>query len=343
METGGQSDSAMDLNPDRPSRELARRSLAAGNLRERVVTPEDIVGVFLAALKPSTRRGYEGDLRDFALFLGVESTAEGVQALVGGGHGAANALALEYRIHLTNRGLSAATIARRLTALKSVVQLVRQLGQISWQLDVQSPKVQAYRDTRGPGDEGWTAMRQRATERARSGEPVRVRDRAILRVAHDLALRVSEVTGLDLADVEEEGGGPSSVWILGKGRTGKERLTLAEPTAQALAAWIVVRGREPGPLFTRLDRALRDFTRLTDRSVRRMVTREGKAAGVSRRVRPHGLRHHAITSALDRTKGNVAEVQRFSRHVDPRTLMLYNDRRMDGAAEVGRLVADPDE
>lgn len=342
MKHGGESKPKVDLDAARPATELARRSLMAGNVQVATIRPEDILGAFLSGRNPRTLRAYDGDLRDFARFLEVDSRSA-VVALLSGGSGAANAMAYAYRAHLSARGLQAATIARRLAAIRSVVRLARQLGQVTWELDVESPKAQAYRDTRGPGDDGWKAIRQRAADRARGGEPVRIRDRAILRLAHDLALRVSEVVGLDLVDVEEQGGGPSAVWILGKGRTGKELITLAEPTAQALASWIIARGREPGPLFVRLDRALQDFTRLTDRSVRRMVTKEGKAAGCSRRVRPHGLRHHAITAALDRTGGNVAQVQRFSRHLDPRTLMIYNDRRTDSAAEVGRLVAEEDE
>ncbi len=325
------------------ARDIARRSLDGPQLAIRSITPEDVLDAFLEGRNPRTLRAYDGDLRDFARFLSLDHARVAVVALLSAGQGPANRMALAYRAELASRGLAAATIARRLAALRSVVRLARQIGQVSWDLEVESPKSQPYRDTRGPGDAGWQAIRSRAATRAKGGEPVRVRDRAILRVMHDLALRVSELVALDLEDVEEDGGLPVSVWILGKGRTGKERMTIAEPTAAALRSWIHVRGREPGPLFFRLDRALRDFTRITDRSVRRMVTKEGSGAGVGRRVRPHGLRHHAITAALDRTGGNVSEVQKFSRHLDPRTLMIYNDRRTDGAAEVGRLVAEEDE
>jgi hypothetical protein len=68
----------------------------------------------------------------------------------------------------------------------------------------------------------------------------------------------------------------------------------------------------------------------------------GRKAGLSKAVRPHGLRHEAITSALDKTNGDVRTVQRFSRHADTRTVLLYDDRRRDVAGDVAKLVAGDD-
>ena len=98
-----------------------------------------------------------------------------------------------------------------------------------------------------------------------------------------------------------------------------------------------MRGDKPGPLFMSLDRGNRG-RRLTGRSVHRIVRALGKQAGLGT-VRPHGLRHAAITEALDLTRGNVRAVQRFSRHRDLRTLTLYDDNRMDLAGEIARQVA----
>jgi len=56
-------------------------------------------------------------------------------------------------------------------------------------------------------------------------------------------------------------------------------------------------------------------------------------------VRPHGLRHAAITHALDVTGGDVRRVQKFSRHRDLRTLTVYDDNRQDIAGQVAAMVA----
>ena len=111
----------------------------------------DLLGAFLAGRRPTTLRAYRKDLADFADFLGLADAGAAVELLVAGGAGRANALALGYRAHLTDRGLAPATIARRLAALRSVVKLARTLGRVAWTIDIPSPRTQAYRDTRGPG------------------------------------------------------------------------------------------------------------------------------------------------------------------------------------------------
>ncbi|MCE9635880.1 MAG: hypothetical protein K8T90_09260 [Planctomycetes bacterium] len=68
-----------------------------------------------------------------------------------------------------------------------------------------------------------------------------------------------------------------------------------------------------------------------------VLARVGAAAGIAG-LHPHGLRHTAITTALDATSGDVRRVQRFSRHRDARVLQRYDDARDDGA--VAALVAE---
>ncbi len=65
----------------------------------------------------------------------------------------------------------------------------------------------------------------------------------------------------------------------------------------------------------------------------------GKKKLVGLKTWPHGLRHAAITEALDLTGGDVRKVQRFSRHRDLQTLTIYDDNRVDLAGEVSKLVA----
>lgn len=124
--------------------------------------------------------------------------------------------------------------------------------------------------------------------------------------------------------------------VLGKGRAARETRTLPVPTIVALRAWLELRGAEPGPLFTNLDVA-HVRGRLSATSLYRRVFELGRRLGV--RVRPHGLRHASITRALDLTGGDVRAVQKFSRHRDPRTLLIYDDNRKDLAGDVARLVA----
>ena len=96
-------------------------------------------------------------------------------------------------------------------------------------------------------------------------------------------------------------------------------------------------GIDRGPLFINFDRAGKGNGRLTSTSLYRIVRDLGKK--IDLKVRPHGLRHAAITEALDLTNGNVRAVQRFSRHRDLRILNVYDDNRTDLAGEVARKVA----
>ncbi len=94
---------------------------------------------------------------------------------------------------------------------------------------------------------------------------------------------------------------------------------------------LAILGLETGPLFINMDRASKRG-RLTATSVWRITTKYGLG-------HPHGLRHTAITQALDITGGDIRAVQCFSRHKDPRTLILYDDNRTDLGGKVARRVA----
>ncbi len=292
----------------------------------------ELVGAFLAGRTEATRRAYHADLIDFAAFVGAPDPDAAVGALLSRGHGLANALAHAYRAHLIERDLSPATINRRLAALRSVVKLARTVGVVSWALDVESVKSQKYRDTRGPGLAGFRAML--AALAAMPDTSLVRRDRAILRLLFDLGLRRAEVTRLDRADIDLDAG---TVAVLGKGRTERVTLTLPAPTVAALSAWFDVHEAD-GAAFVALDRAS-GGKRLSGTSVARLVARVADAAGLGT-VRPHGLRHAAITHALDLTNGNVRTVAAFSRHRDVRTVSVYDDNRTDVGGAIAALVAE---
>lgn len=292
---------------------------------------------WLAGRNPRTLAAYRRDLEDFRLFLvrrGL-AAADGdaaAQLLFCRGLGPANGLALAYRADMTTRQLSAATVNRRLSALRSLTALAATLGLITWRLCVENVARQAYRDTAGPGRDAYRDMLAAAA--AQGGAPG-ARDVAILRLLHDLALRRGEVVSLDGRHVDLR---RSRLMALGKGRTAREALSLPGPTLAALTAWLDHRrGGLDDPLFHRLDRG-GTAGRLTAEAVYKLVKRLGGAAGVV--ARPHGLRHTAITEALERTKGDIRRVQRFARHRSIQTTTIYDDNRSDMAGAVAALIAD---
>lgn len=301
---------------------------------------ERLIDSFLAGRKPTTVAAYRRDLEDFRAFVAKQPVAAAYASSVDRvtreffslASGQANGLALGYRADLLARGLSPATVNRRLAALRSLVQLGRTLGLVGWELEIQNVGAAAYRDTRGPGHAGAMAIIAQAEDR---GDRKGVRDLAIVRLLHNTALRRGEVVSLDLEHYDASTG---TLAILGKGRRQRETVTMPDATLDALDAWIAARGSWTGPLFCRLDNAGLYEGRLTGEAVRLIVRRLGAGAGVP--ARPHGLRHAAITEALARTNGNVSAVQSFARHRDPRVTMLYNDSRDDQAGQIAKLIAE---
>jgi integrase/recombinase XerC len=292
-----------------------------------------LVEAFFQGMNGNTVRAYRQDLEDFRAFVEVETVDEAARLLLSGSHGDGNALGLRYRAALLERGLSPATVNRRLAALRSLVSLGRTLGLVSWELAVKNVRTSAYRDTRGPGLPGFRSMLE--TVGSRKDAKGR-RDEAALRLLYDLGLRRGEVVSLDVEDVDLAGG---TVAVLRKGKTEKRLLSLAEPTKAALRAWLEIRGTEAGPLFVNVDRAGKG-KRLTGTSLYRIVRGLGEKVGL--KTRPHGLRHTAITEAVKTAQAHglgLEEVLDFSGHADVSTLMVYRDRERNVQGRISSLVA----
>lgn len=304
-----------------------------GDDRTPAIPPEpgpNLVADWLAGRSPKTAAAYASDLARFADWL--DSTPlEAAAAWLCMGAGAAHAVVLRYRDAMISGGLASATVARRLAALKSLARLARVTGRIAWVLEVDPPKHEPRRDSRGPAPDEFNRL-WKAARKAGDG-PRAIRDRAIVALLFGHALRRGEVAALDLADVDFAG---KAILVTGKGRREKERITLDPSVSKHLGDWVLARGHEPGPLFGRLD-GHRPTARLTGESIRLILKRLSEAAGLARTVRPHGLRHAAITEAL--ALGiTVSKVRRFSRHAKVETVMRYDDALKDDAGEVARSV-----
>ncbi len=120
--------------------------------------------------------------------------------------------------------------------------------------------------------------------------------------------------------------------ILSKGQRDREIRSLPSETVVSLNLWIAVRGNEPGPLFTSLDRAKKGDGRLTGSALWEICKRLGLG-------RVAGLRHSSITAALEATGGNIRDVQKHARHRDIRTTCIYDDRREDIGGKLANMIA----
>jgi integrase/recombinase XerC len=288
-----------------------------------------LLAAFLANKAEGTLRGYQLDLRDFAAFLGVETPAEATQTLLTH-HGQANAIVYAYKGHLLARQLTSSTINRRLSALCSMVKLARTFGLCAFTLEVEWLPSERIRDTKGPGQEGvkklLASLEQKMDKKSR-------RDYALLRLLYDLALRRNEALSLDLEHLNLEAG---TFEVLGKGRRGRQTLELTPKAKDALKLWIKERGEAEGPLFIALDNSSYG-KRLKGGGLYAVIQKIGLAVGL--KVRPHGLRHAAITEALDATNGDVRAVQQFSRHKSLDMVMVYDDKRKNLGSKVAQMVS----
>ena len=161
--------------------------------------------------------------------------------------------------------------------------------------------------------------------------PAGLRDRAILELLYGSGLRVSELVGMDVDDLDLEAG---SLRVLGKG--GKEReVPIGAFGREALSAYLT-RVR-PG-LATRRSKGalllnLRFGTRLARQSVGRIVVASAALAGVDKRVTPHTLRHSFATHLLE-GGADVRVVQELLGHASVATTQVYTLVSKDHLREV---------
>jgi integrase/recombinase XerC len=291
-----------------------------------------LIDDFYAGRKGTTLTAYRQALDDFSAFLQADCSSTAAKWFLSAGQGGANAIVLRFRADMVQRDLAASTINTRLSAVRSLVKLARTAGLVNWSIEVSNVKSSTYRDTRGPGQNG---VRQILGQASTHRSPAHAaRDVALVRLMYDLGLRRGSVVAMDVGDVDLEA---DRVELTVKGQTDKQYRTLPTQTAEALRTWLEHRGDDDGPLFINFHHSGKGG-RLTGRSVHRIVKRLGENAGLA--ARPHGLRHSAITDALDKTNGDVRAVQKFSGHADVRTLMIYDDNRRDDGGRVSKLVAD---
>lgn len=153
-----------------------------------------------------------------------------------------------------------------------------------------------------------------------AGDPLGLRDRAILETMYSAGLRVSEAVGINDGDLDLAQG---IVRVRGKGR--KERFGhLGSHAVKAIRRWQQVRAlspKEPGgakaPLFTN-----KFGRRLTARSVARMLEKYLKITGLDLRTTPHTLRHSFATHLLD-NGADIRSVQELLGHKSLVTTQIY--------------------
>ncbi len=257
------------------------------------------------------------------------------------------ALVLNFKGYLMNeRKLAESTVNRKLAAIKSMVAMGRKLGVCAFALqDVKSETVHKYRDTSGIEASEFAKVLALVDRTTLKGK----RDYAILRLLWDNALRRNEICSLDVGDFNPNA---KTLTIYGKGTgTQKTVIELTAKTVEALKDWITASKKTSNitedlkyqPLFGSLSPRKGEIEdRLIGESIRRLVVKLCRQAGISKHMSPHRLRHSSITTALDYSNGNYRKVQNLSRHASIDTIQKYDDnrRRQQQQREISDVLAD---
>jgi integrase/recombinase XerC len=159
---------------------------------------------------------------------------------------------------------------------------------------------------------------------APANDAMGLRDRAILELLYSAGLRVSELTGLDVSDLDLDA---SIATIRGKGK--KERLAfVGSKSLRAIKDWLQARqallADNNGSIKKRSDAVFlnKHATRLTSRSVGRLLEKYLAQAGMDRRTSPHTLRHSFATHLLDHG-ADIRSVQELLGHSSLATTQIY--------------------
>jgi len=213
----------------------------------------------------------------------------------------------------TERGLARATIARRAASAR---------GFTAWLQRLKAPRAQRTLP-RVVTEHALADALAALGDRAADGDPVAVRDAAIAELLYASALRVSELVGLDLADVDRR---RRTVRVTGKGA--KERVVpYGAPAARALDRYLeaarpaLVVGAAGAPTTSAVFLGVRGG-RLGVRSVHRQIATLLEAIPGSGPGGPHALRHSAATHLLD-GGADLRAVQEFLGHASLGTTQIY--------------------
>ncbi|GAA1921334.1 tyrosine recombinase XerC [Nocardioides hwasunensis] len=263
-------------------------------------------------LTPHTVRAYLGDvsgLLDHCTRLGLDDVTDlDLRAL------------RSWLARMQTTGRSRTTIARRATAARVFTAWLHRTGRLPTDpgAALGSPKKHKTLPPVLRADEAESLIRA-AAERADDGTPVGLRDVAMLELLYASGIRVGELVGLDIDDVDD---GRRVVRVFGKGR--KERsVPYGTPAGRAIDRWLAT-GR-PALRVEGSGAAL--FLgvrgrRIDQRAVRDLVHRRVADVPGAPDIGPHGLRHTAATHLLE-GGADLRSVQELLGHASLATTQLY--------------------
>lgn len=249
-----------------------------------------------------TLRAYRNDLYQYLSFLVGEgcSDLESVTRL----------LLRSFLAYLKKQNYSKTTIARKLVAIRSLYKFLCREGILKSNPaeNIRAPKLEKNLP-------GFMSVKQTETliDLPVLNTVSGIRDRAILETLYSTGMRVSELVGTDIDDIDFSN---EVVKVKGKGR--KERLQpIGNHALDAIRLYLDKRDFDNKALFLN-----RRGGRLTERSVARMLEKYVKMAGMSLNISPHTFRHSFATHLLD-SGADLRSVQELLGHANLSSTQIY--------------------
>jgi integrase/recombinase XerC len=259
-----------------------------------------------------TLKAYEEDLREFLLFCQKDITEID------------NLDTRDFLSSLHLKGLKKSSIARKLSSIRSFFKFLHREGYIDVNPVklVSTPKLPQLLPNFLDIDDTVALM-----EAPKGMGFAPLRDKAILELLYSSGLRVSELVGLDLNDVDLK-----AMFARAKGKRKKERIVpIGSKALQALKDYMIERSlikKSTDAVFLN-----NRGSRLSDRSVRRIVTKYSKAVSVKGHVSPHTLRHTFATHLLQ-SGADLRSIQELLGHVSLSTTQKYTHTDLSHIMEV---------
>ncbi len=276
------------------------------------VEAEDLLDSYLQAQKARknlsgyTLRNYGNDIRQFLDYL--DEQQQGLRTVD-------RLLVREYLSSLVASGLANASVSRKVSTLRTFYRYLRneEILDVDPMLGVRGPK----KEQRLP-QFLTQAQIETLISTADADTPKGLRDRAILELLYASGLRVSEVVGIEVANIDLD---DRTARVFGKGA--RERfVVMGKPAVRAVERYF----QEGRPrLAKRPETALflnRDGGRLSQRAVQIMVRHYATEAGIEKAVYPHLLRHTFATHLLE-GGAELRVVQTLLGHANVNTTQIY--------------------
>ncbi|MEH3143371.1 MAG: tyrosine recombinase XerC [Mycobacterium kyogaense] len=260
-----------------------------------------------------TRRAYLGDLRSLFEFLDRRHPNAGLRALT-------LPVLRSWLAAQASAGAARTTLARRASAVKTFTAWAARRGLLDEDPSVrlQAPKTRRTLPSVLRADQAVDAM-DAANSGAEQGDPVALRDRLIVEMLYATGMRVSELCGLDVDDIDTS---RRVLRVLGKGN--KQRtVPYGGPAHRALTSWLsdgrpALATPTSGPALLLGARG----GRLDPRQARTVVHQTVAAVHGAPDIGPHGLRHSAATHLLE-GGADLRVVQELLGHSTLATTQLY--------------------